>query len=107
MITWYELQRNLTDRLENRKDELLTGKDAEDFLHELINETIPGNYNDLADLLANNHNLAHVKDAELIDTNEIDIFKIIQTAIYEQLSELATEWLEEARQEAEEFLMAA
>ena len=106
MKTWYNLQRDLTDKLENRKDELLSEEDGE-LLNELIDGTIPCNYNDLAALLADNHDLAYAADSGLIDTSNINIFKIIQTAIYEEFLDIAHEWIEKARQEFEDELLAA
>lgn len=95
--TWYNLKRDLIDNLNNQKEEFLDSQYPEDLLYEIVDATIPCNYNDLAALLADNHDLGYVHDSGLVDTKETSVFKIIQVSIYEQLSEIAYEWLQENR----------
>ena len=106
MTTWYELKNNLKEELENLKEEILNEEYPEDRMHEITDSWIPIYNSDLAKLLADNPELGIIEDSGLIDLENINIFKIIQVSIYESLSQIAYEWLEEARSEAELLLAA-
>ncbi len=99
MTTWRELQKNLNEELSNLKNEILCEQYPEDRIHEIVDSWIPIYNCDLATLLSDNPELGYVEDSGLIDHDNIDVFKIIQVSVYESLSQIAYEWLEENREE--------
>ena len=106
MTTWYNLEQSLIAELNDRKDEILEHRYPEDLLCEIVDSSIPVYYSQLVELLADNHDLAYVDDQGLIDTKDINVFKIIQTSAYEQLSQIAYGWLEENRTEEDDEVAA-
>jgi hypothetical protein len=98
--SWYELTRSFEAELEDNKEDILAADYPEDLIHEYADSNIPIYYSDLAALLAENTDLAYPDD--YCGGADVDVFKIIQWSIYEQLLSIGYEWLEAAKEEKAE-----
>ena len=83
-----ELINDMNDEILSRKTEILVGAYPDDVLQEIIDGWIPTNDSDILDCLADDNSLAYIDEIGLC-TNETNIFKRIQAAIYERLSSAA------------------
>jgi len=101
------------DTLEQDKEEILSSDHPDDTLHEYADGAVPVYNWDLAQLLANNQELAFPDEPGIIATGplsvddfrdfsiEQNIWKIIMLSIYERLIEAGHEWLQEQQEAVE------
>ena len=101
-----ELTKAMTEELEDNKREIMESQYPEDLIHEIVDGWIPIYYGELAEMLYNDHTLSSVEDEGLIGQQRIgegfNVWNIISVAIYERLSDSASEWLSN-EQEAKAF----
>jgi hypothetical protein len=94
----YTLTNDLIETLNDNRDEICGDVYPSDMLHEYVDRAVPVYYHELAQCLADNTSLGEVYDSGLLPENP-DVWQIIQTALYEELSNAAHEWLEDAQEE--------
>ena len=97
----YQLENDLISALEDEKDSILSNKYPEDLIHELADSYVPIYYNDIAQCLVDDTSLAELDDEGLAE-GVTDVFKRIQIAIYERLSNTAYAWLYEVQKDWDE-----
>ena len=85
MSAWYDLVEEVTNTIDNEMKDLLENRYYQDRLTEIVDEAIPVYNSELLGLLSDNHSLAEVDDLGLLPENP-DVYDIIRTAVYEQLS---------------------
>jgi len=86
----YELEQAVKAEVIERANELKESSYPTDLLFELADSYIPIYNHELAECLADDPGLAYVDDEGLIDISK-GVYSIIQTAIYERLSQAAHE----------------
>jgi len=91
----YTLQQDLTDVLNDNRDEICGDVYPSDQLHSYVDSIIPVYYGQLADCLADDTGLGFPSDEGLLPANPT-VWQIIQTSLYEELSNHAHDWLEDA-----------
>ena len=99
-MNMYTLERDLINSLESEKLDILLADYPEDYVTEMADNHVPIYYSDIAQCLADDTSLAELEDEGLAE-GVTDVFKRIQIAIYERLSNVACEWLFEAQEAAE------
>jgi hypothetical protein len=99
-MNMYSLERDLIDSLESEKLDILLADYPEDYITEMADNHVPIYYSDIAQCLADDTSLAELEDEGLAE-GVTDVFKRIQIAIYERLSNVAYQWLYEAQEAAE------
>lgn len=100
-IMW-ELEKDVKEAVQEEwADELRDAQYPEDLLHEIVDGSIPVYYHELATALSEDTSLAYVEDEGLVDVEQ-GVYHIIQVAIYERLSAVAYEALEELRERWED-----
>ena len=99
-MNMYILERDLIDSLESEKLDILLADYPEDYITEMADNHVPIYYSDIAQCLADDTSLAELEDEGLAE-GVTDVFKRIQIAIYERLSNVAQHWLYEAQEAAE------
>jgi hypothetical protein len=99
-MNMYSLERDLVNSLESEKLDILLADYPEDYVTEMADNHVPIYYSDIAQCLADETSLAELEDEGLAE-GVTDVFKRIQIAIYERLSNVANQWLYEAQQAAE------
>ena len=104
-MNMYILERDLINSLESEKLDILLADYPEDYVTEMADNHVPIYYSDIAQCLADETSLAELEDEGLAE-GVTDVFKRIQIAIYERLSNVANQWLYEAQQAAEATEMA-
>jgi hypothetical protein len=89
------------DTLEQEKKEILSSDYPDDLLHEYADSAVPVYNWDLAQLLANNQELAFPDEPTLVadSGDDFNIFKIIMFSVYERLLEAGHEWFNEQKAE--------
>ena len=97
-MTFSEVIQNLKHDLNNNKTEILEHSYPEDMLDEYIDSAIPIYYSDQIECLASDHDLATVSDPGLLPENA-SVYDIVVASIYEHLSSIAYEWLQEVQEE--------
>lgn len=97
-----DLISDIEDEIKDEFLELLDDRHYQDRLHEMVDNAIPIYYSDLARMLADDTSLASVDDEGLVEGVN-DVFKIIQIAIYERLSQAAHAKFDELKDEFEDF----
>lgn len=93
----YQLEQNLISALEDEKLDILLADYPEDRITELADSYVSIYYRELAQCLADDTSLAELDDEGLAE-GVTDVFKRIQIAIYERLSNAAYQWLYEAQE---------
>jgi hypothetical protein len=96
-----ELIADFIDTLNHDRDDILDSRYPEDRLHEEADSAVPIYNSTLAELLADDQSLAQVDDPGLV-SEDADIWKRIQVAIYERLLQEGHEWLREAKEARDE-----
>ena len=99
-MNMYILERDLIDSLESEKLDILLADYPEDYVTEMADNHVPIYYSAIAQCLADDTSLAELEDEGLAE-GVTDVFKRIQIAIYERLSNVAYQWLYEAQEAAE------
>ncbi len=99
-MNMYSLERDLINSLESEKLDILLADYPEDYITEMADNHVPIYYSAIAQCLADDTSLAELEDDGLAE-GVTDVFKRIQIAIYERLSNVAHHWLYEAQQAAE------
>ena len=94
----YTLQQDLTDVLNDNRDEICGDVYPSDQLHSYVDSIIPVYYSQLANCLAADPGLGFPSDEGLLPDNPT-VWQIIQTTLYEELSNHAHDWLEDAQEE--------
>jgi hypothetical protein len=100
IMNMYILERDLIDSLESEKLDILMADYPEDYITEMADNHVPIYYSAIAQCLADDTSLAELEDEGLAE-GVTDVFKRIQIAIYERLSNVAYQWLYEAQEAAE------
>jgi len=95
--TMHQLIADFIDTLNSEKDEILDLRDYQDRLHEEADSHVPIYNSTLAELLADDQSLATLDDPGLV-SEDADIWKRIQVAIYERLLNEANEWYRDAKE---------
>jgi len=90
--TMHQLEKNLIDELNNRKEEILEHEYPSDLINECADSWIPVYNSDLIEALSSDPSLAYVDDHGLLPTDP-GVHDIIRVAIYERLTGVAYEWL--------------
>ena len=94
----YTLTNDLIEALNDSRDEICGDVYPSDMLHEYVDQAVPVYYHELAECLADNTDLGF--RGELASCLEdANVWRIISTNIYEELSNAAHEWLEDAQEE--------
>lgn len=96
-MNMYQLERDLISALEDEKLDILLDSYPEDRISEMADSHVPIYYSELAQCLADDTSLAELEDEGLAE-GVTDVFKRIQIAIYERLSNVAYQWLYEAQE---------
>lgn len=94
-----EIERDIDGELPS----LLEGGDADRFISESLDSTIPADHGSLAELLNNHNELASIDDMGLVGENPT-VWDIIQRATYENVRSHAFEYFEEKKTEYEELV---
>jgi hypothetical protein len=100
IMNLYTLERELIEALEDEKADIMLDCYPEDRVTELADSYVPIYYHDIAACLAEDTSLAELDDDGLAE-GVTDVFKRIQIAIYERLSNTAHQWLYQAQQDAD------
>lgn len=90
------LEEALKQDLDNAKDEILEEQYPEYLLAEYVGARIPIYNQSLIEVLSSDTSLSEPEDWGVV-AGDVDIFKILRWSIYERLSAVGQEWLEEAR----------
>ena len=90
--TMHQLEIDLIDELNDNKKEILEHEYPSDLITEHADGYVPIYNNDLIEALSSDHTLANVDDTGLLPQNP-SVHDIIRMAIYERLSNVAYEWL--------------
>lgn len=93
----YQLERDLISALEDERLDILLADYPEDRVAEMADSYVPIYYSELAQCLADDISLAELDDEGLAE-GVTDVFKRIQIAIYERLSNAGHTWLYEAQE---------
>lgn len=98
--TMHDLTERVEDDIKDQFEAMIEDPHYSDTLHEICDGAIPIYNSELAACLADDPGLAEVDDPGLLPTNP-SVWQIIQTAIYEQLSQHAHQFFEEKKEEYE------
>ena len=90
--TMHQLEIDLIDELNDNKKEILEHEYPSDLITEYADGWIPIYNSDLIEVLSSDHTLANVDDTGILPQNP-SVHDIIRMAIYERLSNVAYEWL--------------
>lgn len=94
MSMMYKVEQTLLQVLEDEKQEILGAKYPEDRITEIVDGCVPIYHSDLAEMFAEDYSLGFVDDAGLLPENP-DVFQVISISIYERLSDIAFQWLDD------------
>ncbi len=89
----YELTKGLIEDLNDNRDEILSSEYPEDLLDEFTDSHIPIYNYELISIVKDDFNFGYVDDKGLLPRDNVSIFDIIRTSVYEYLTEKSYEWL--------------
>ena len=94
----YTLTNDLIETLNEFRNEICGDAYPSDMLHEYVDQAVPVYYSELAECLADNTDLGF--PGELASCiNDATVWQVISSNIYEELSNAAHDWLEDAQEE--------
>lgn len=96
--TLQDLERDLKASLDADKEAILESQYPEDLVHEYVDSKIPIYNYTLLEVVMNDLTLGYGPEDGGLAGDESNIYDIIGIAIYERLSLVAYEWLEENKE---------
>ena len=94
----YTLTNDLIETLNDSRDEICGDAYPSDMLHEYVDLAVPVYNSELAECLADNNDLGCSGDLASCIENAT-VWQVISANIYEELSNAAHDWLEDAQDE--------